>query len=93
MVDQQVSVERSQRDGRQMKTLADLERNYDDVMARLKDIRRKINDTKDDGSVDMALSEEWMELHAEANILMYNLTRHREMTDYLISSDPYGGPQ
>jgi hypothetical protein len=76
-----------------MKTLADLERNYDDVMARLKVIRQKIADAKEGEIVDMELSSEWLELHTEANILMFNLTRHREMTDYLISSDPYGGPQ
>lgn len=76
-----------------MRTLADLEETYEDVMARLKTIRQKINDSKENGLVDDALSEEWMELHTEANLLMYNLTRHREMTDFLISTDPYGGPQ
>jgi len=75
-----------------MKTLADLEKSYDDVMDRLKKIRNEISADQDLARIS-ELNMEWMELHAEANILMYNLTRHREMTDYLISSEPYGGPQ
>lgn len=75
-----------------MKTLAELEKSYDNVMDRLKKIRNEISADQDLARIS-ELNMEWMELHAEANILMYNLTRHREMTDYLISSEPYGGPQ
>ena len=72
-----------------MLTLADAEAKHEKLKRQMRLIRRAIR-TQD--NVD-GLAEQLEKLTREARNLVVTLNKQREMAQYLIQVEPYGGPQ
>lgn len=69
-------------------TLADAEKRHDDLMRKMRKIRRAIRDQQDtEGLVDEIAS-----IKAEVAGLYAAIRYYREMAEYLIDVEPLGGP-
>lgn len=72
-----------------MLTLNEVEKKRDEIKRRMRLIKEALTQTDD---VD-SLNEELSMLMIQAKCLAMNIKRHREMAEYLLYADPYGGPQ
>lgn len=73
-----------------MITIAELEDRRDETNRRIEELR-KTNRAYE--GLTPAQKDEFDRLREALDIIDFNLTRHTEMTEYLASAEPFGGPQ
>lgn len=69
--------------------MAQAEAKHDQLRQEMRRIRRAIRNNQDVEGLERALEE----IKAQAKALAIALERCRQMSDYLMSAEPYGGPQ
>jgi hypothetical protein len=69
--------------------MAQAEAKHDQLRQEMRRIRRAIRNNQDVEGLEQALNE----IKAQAKALAIALEQCRQMADYLMAAEPYGGPQ
>lgn len=73
-----------------MISLAELEDRRKETKARIEELRQIKFDYQ---GFTQSQRDEFDRLRELLDILDFNLTRHNEMSEYLVAAEPFGGPQ